>query len=481
MGSKYAVNTNHLFLQLPDETLGTYNLHDTHETAKLVGPLTKELKDNGQWEHYLAQVEPLQYAVLAMQRRGLLVHKGRLGNLKSSLAKELMETDETVLLADASGELRRPTAKYPNSLGSTKKVGEYLYGQLGLKPLKKTEKGFNSTDQEALFRLLKGLRKKDAGARPILEALFHRSRLKTLLQRYMVFDVDEDSRVRAQVKMYGTKTMRFAYARPALQQFPKELWPVFVAEPGKVFLSVDYKQLEAKLLGYLASDYPSIDAFEHGEDIHAHNAMDLFGLPVGGWEALEPAQREAHRIYSKAFLYGISYGGAAESMKLRTYCPCPKCVGKVPPALAVKRTEVKVAERRWFQKHPAVRRFQKQLVRTVTQNHCYESPLFPGAKRYITSPYTKDLEREIKNLPMQYGAALLMNERQRRLHQELEAPIVLQRHDEFLLEVPEGEVERWAKDVREIMEAPIEGLSGVSFGVDVEVGSSWGSLKPLAV
>ena len=479
MPSKFAVNTDHKFLQLTDDTLGCYNLHDASETAKLVGPLTKELKTNGQWEYYLAQVEPLQYAVLAMQKRGLLVDKGALGSLKRSIGEELAETDERILEADESTELRKPTAKYPNGLGSPKRVGEFLFNQLGLKPLKKTEKGFNSTDQEALFRLLKGLRKKDTHARPILEDLFHRSRLKTLLQRYMDFDIDSDGRVRAQVKMYGTKTMRFAYAKPALQQFPPELWPVFIAKPGHVFLAVDYQQLEAKLLAYLARDEPAIETFESGLYIHAENAKDLFGYSDKHWDSFSPKMVKAHTILSKGFLYGISYGGVTETMKIRLYCPCPLCVDKVPPTLNLKREEMKTAEMRWFQLHPAVRRFQRDLVRHVSRAHCYESPLFPGAKRYISAPYSKDLEREIKNLPMQFGAALLMNDAQRRLHEELSAPIVLQRHDEFVLEIPEGEVDYWAREVRRVMEAPVEGLGGVSFGVDVEVGRSWGSLTPL--
>ena len=473
--SKFAANTNHAFLKLDNRTLGTYNLHDANETAKLVAPLTQELQSNGQWNYYTSQVEPLQYAVLAMQKRGLLVDRDRLTAIRRGFVADLQDTDRSILAADSTGELAAPTARARNSLGSRAKLRRFLFEQLGLKATKKTETGLDSTDQESLFRILRDLRKKDEHARPVLEALFHRSRLQTMLSRYMAFDIDPDGRVRARVKMYGTKTMRFAYAQPALQQFPPELWDVFVARPGHLFLAGDYSQLEAKLLAYLAGDRASIEVFEKGGDVHTANACDLFGYSEG----VEISKGE--RTYAKTFLYGLSYGGAAESMKLKTYCPCPRCKDKVPPVFQIKRAEIKSAERRWFARHPTVRKFQRATAEQVSRCHYYESPLVEGAKRYLTAPWSKDLDREVKNLPMQFGGALLMNGRQVELH-KMGAPIVLQRHDEFMLEIPESPgrvVDQWAADVRGIMEAPISGLGGVQFNVSVEVGKSWGSLETL--
>jgi DNA polymerase-1 len=472
--SKYAANTNHAFLQLDNKTLGVYNLHDSHETAKLPKPIIQALKDNGQWGYY-----PLQYAVIAMAKRGLVVDRSRLKDIRTGIQADLRETDKIVLAADPSGDLALCTPRSPNSIGSPKKLGKLLYSTLGLKPVKKTDTGLNSTDQESLFRILKGFRKKDEPHRKILEALFHRSRLRTLLQRYTTFDIDPDGRVRARVKMHGTKTMRFAYADPALQQFPKELWSAFIAAPGKIFLAADYAQLEAKLLGYLSGDTESIKVFEAGGDVHAYNAMDLLGYSPLEWDNL-PDNKPA-RFFAKTFLYGISYGGAVETMKMKLFCPCPKCVEKVPPVFQIKRAEAKAAERRWFQRHPAVRKFQRDTADFVRRHHYYESPLFDGAKRYVSAPWSKDLDRELKNLPMQFGAALLMNSRQVDLHR-IQAPIVLQRHDEFMLEIPDSPgslVDQWAADVRGIMEAPILGLGGVSFNVDVEVGASWGTLTKL--
>ena len=134
---------------------------------------------------------------------------------------------------------------------------------------------------------------------------------------------------------------------------------------------------------------------------------------------------------------------------------------------------MKEAGERWFKLHPAVPKFQEETASFIRKHHYYQSPM--GGRRWIAKPWGPELERETKNLPMQFGGALLMNQRQVALDR-LGAPIVFQMHDSFLLEVPDGEVDFWADLVQTIMEGPIEGLGGVSIPVDVKVGKSWGDL-----
>ena len=467
MPSKYATNTDHLFLQLPDETLGVYNAWDSYQTAKLVKPLLAEAKERGNLPYILGIMEPLQTAVMNMQARGMLLDKDALQTYRNQVRAELDEADHIILQADPTGELRKPTPKYPNSIGSPHRLGNFLFGTLGLKPPKKTEAGMNSTDQETLYRLLRTLRKKDADARPILMALFHRSRLKTIYQRYLKLEPDPDGRVRAQVKMYGTKTMRFSYSEPALQQFPPEARHVFVSKGGHTFLQADYSQLEARILAYLSGDTPSIQVFESGGDVHNQNATDLFDLAPG--EITKP-----HRNFAKAFLYGLSYGGDVDTMKTKLFCPCPKCEAVVPPTLKLKRADLKMAEEKWHRIHRRVAKYQDETANFVRGHHHYESPL--GARRYISKPWGAELSRELKNLPMQFGGALLMNQRQVWLDR-LNCPIVLQMHDSFLLEVPDQMVDHWAEKVKTVMESPIEGLNGVCIPTDIETGRNWGALE----
>ncbi|MCH7685273.1 MAG: MiaB/RimO family radical SAM methylthiotransferase [Planctomycetes bacterium] len=188
--------------------------------------------------------------------------------------------------------------------------------------------------------------------------LFHRSRLKTIYQRYLKLEPDPDGRVRAQVKMYGTKTMRFSYSEPALQQFPPEARHVFKAEAGHTFLQADYSQLEARILAYLSGDTPSIQVFESHGDVHNRNAADLFELAPE--EITKP-----HRNFAKAFLYGLSYGGDVDTMKTKLFCPCPKCEAVVPPTLKLKRADLKMAEEKWHRIHRRVAKYQDETANFV--------------------------------------------------------------------------------------------------------------------
>lgn len=464
--SKYATNTDHLFLQLPDAILGIYNCRDSYETARLVKPLLAEVEERGNLPYVLEIMEPLQTAVINMQSRGLLLDPQALRSYRHEVREDIDSADHLILQADPTGELRRPTDKYPNGIGSPKRLSKFLFETLGLKRGKKTDTGFESTDQESLYRMLRDMRKKDEQHRQVLLALFHRSRLRTIYQRYLNLESGPDGRVRAQVKMYGTKTMRFSYSEPALQQFPPEARHVFIPEDGSTYLQADYSQMEARILAHLAGDTPSQGVFEADGDVHAQNAADLFELRP---DEITPA----HRNFAKTFLYGISYGGSADTMKTKLFCPCEKCEETVPPTLQLKRANMKEAETRWHRLHRRVAEFQDETARFVRKHHYYQSPL--GARRYIAKPWGAELSRELKNLPMQFGGALLMNQRQVWLDR-LQCPIILQMHDSFLLEVPDHMVDHWAEKVKTVMESPIEGLNGVSIPVDIKTGRTWGTL-----
>ena len=460
---KYTGNTDNKFLRLTDDTIGVYNAWDSYNTARLVAPLLAEITHNKQLAHYEAHVEPLQTAVVNMQARGMLLGREAKALYRRKLRRELDEVDEH--LGRWHYESTGVSGFSPNS---PKQVAAHLFGPreaggLGLLPGKTTGTGAYSTDQEALTAILRKLRKKDEHAREFLHALFHRSRLQTIDERYLDFDVSPDGRVRSQVKMAKAKTMRLAYQSPPLQQFVPEIRHIFVARPGHVFLSRDYSQLEAKLVAYMSCDQPSINVFESGGDVHTANAIDLFNTDVIS---------KPMRDYAKSYLYKIIYGGAG-SEKERTSCPCVQwgCAGKQPGVVELKRADKLAMERRWFALHPAVQVFQRELIDKVKRTHYYEHPL--GGRRYFTAPMSAQLEREIMNFPFQYGSAVLMARAQISLDKQ-DAPIVLQMHDEFLLEIPERQVQHWDILTKVIMEKPVEEFGGVSFSTDLAVGKNWG-------
>lgn len=476
--SKWQANSDHLFLQLPDRTLHTYNAHDAHEAGKLLLALITELRSprfppgHERWFHDV--IQPLQGAVMAMQRRGFAVDLGARRSFTAATSRELAETDNAIR-REAAKQGFPYTDKFPNS---DKQVAELLHNPnyCGLRSRKSTDSGRSSVDQDALLRILRQLRKKDEPYRQLLLDLCHRSRLQTVLERYTTFGVDEDGRVRATVKMAAVKSYRFAYAGPALQQFPPETRGYFVASPGRILVASDFKQLEPQWLALLASDEPMLKVFRSGGDIHKSNVLELFNLGEAEWETWPSDRRKSYRNYAKSnFLYKIVYGGEGSDSG-RTYCPCSRCVDKVPQVAEFKRPERLAAEQRWFAAHPDVRRFQRDLVSEVRSRGYYASPF--GVRRYLARTWGSNAEREIKNIPEQMNAALLMNRCQVELHRR-SAPIILQHHDSFILEVPESPgrlVDQWEADLRGVMEEPVPEVDGYSFPVETSKGYRWSDL-----
>ena len=447
------------WLQLTARQVGVYNNLDCLATARLAKHLPTISRKLGTEDYYTREVWPAVEAVIGMQRRGLGVDVMERDRVRSEMEMELSGTDGEILRLAGNSEL---------NLNSTKQKAELLFGKLGLRPGRKTDGGAWSTDTEALATVLRNLRKMDEHARPILHGLFHRSRIKTILERYLDFHIRDDGRVYPKIKFTGTPTERLAYSEPAIQQYPDEVRSIIAAEPGHIFVSADSKQVEARILAILADDRVSLDAFARGEDIHISNARDL--LP--NFDSMDPVARDGARNFAKGFLYGISYGGAAETMKTKTFCPCPKCISKVPPTVEVNRLEMRRIADRWFAKHHAVLDFRTQLRDQVSRFRYWQSPF--GGRRYVFSPW-KDAERMVYNMPMQWCAARLTNRAMVALHR-MGAPIVLQMHDSLTLEVPEPQADEWAGTLREVMERPVPELGGATFPVDVKRGARWSDL-----
>lgn len=461
------VTTDHKWLNVPE--VAKYNTTDTLSTAGLARALPAELRRRGMDRFWRDEVWPLIPAVLATQRRGLRFDANRAADMQTRLRAELAEVDAAILDADPTGELAQPTGKSPNGLGSPRKVAAMLTA-LGLQPLKKTEtRGEPSVDQESLYQVLRGLRKRDEHLRPVLEDLFHRSRLRTVLQRYLSPPTDPDGRVRPTIKMGGTKSGRFAYADPALQQMPPEVRPIYVPAIGMVFVSADYSQLEARIAATLAGDHTEINAFARGDDIHTLTARELFGPP---FDTMPGGARKAARDFAKTFRYGsILYGGNPETVRTKTFCPCPRCVTRVPATLDMPRLKIVETTNRYFARHPQLLEFRRDIEQAVRRDRAYTNPL--GRKRPFYGPWTA-VKREAYNWPIQSTAADIINRAMRRLHNEFGAPIVLQMHDSLMLEVPARTADMWAARLRRVMAAPVPELGGTVFPVDVKVEAPWG-------
>ncbi len=463
--------TDHQFLRHPNGRLGVYNSWDCHATALLVPTLHRQLQESGQWEMYTQLVRPLLPAVVEMQQRGVLVDGAALDQVRAANRAGLDEVDRELY-----GVMRSRGFPFDRkTLNSDLQLGRFLFsdegGGLGLRPAKRTEKtGRPSVDQDSLTRVLRDLRKRDEPWRDTLCNLFHRSRLHTVGSRYLKLPIEDDGRVRAVVKVTGTKTQRFAYEHPAMQQYPPECRRVFVAPPGSVLVSADYSQLEARLLAYQSGAAQLVRVFEEGGDIHALNAQDLFGLTPDEWSALP--NRKAYRNLAKTFFYRKVYGGTIASGDKKLFCPCHRCADKVPSTLNLSPSEAREAEQRWSARNPEVDRWYNDNARWVREHHYL--PLLLGGRRYLSKPWGPDLARELANLPMQTGAAQVMNRAQIALAAQ-GVPIILQVHDQFVVECPEARTDEAVRRLRKVMERPVT-IQGreVVLPVDVSVGYNWG-------
>jgi DNA polymerase-1 len=468
------ITTAHKWLNVPE--VAKYNTTDTLSTAGLARALSAELTRRGMAGFWEREVWPLVPAVLSVQARGLRFDADRATDMRHRMERELAKIDEGLIEADPTGALAQPTGKSPNGLGSPRKVASMLTA-LGLQPLKKTEmRGEPSIDQESLYQVLRTLRKRDEHLRPVLEDLFHRSRLRTVLQRYLRPPTDPDGRVRPTIKMGGTKSGRFAYADPALQQMPREVRPIYRPALGMVFVSADYSQLEARIAAVLAGDAAEIAAFNSGEDIHALTARELFGP---SFDTMSPDARGAARDFAKTFRYGsILYGGNPETVRTKTFCPCPRCIARVPATLDMPRLRIVETTSRYFARHPQLLELRRDIEQAVRRDRAYTNPL--GRKRPFYGPWTA-VKREAYNWPIQSTAADIINRAMRRLHDEFAAPIVLQMHDSLMLEVPERLAGQWATRLSAVMSAPVPELAGTVFPVDVKVEAPWGeTLRKIA-
>lgn len=456
----YSVNTDHKWLNIPDDTLGTYNAWDCLATARIWAAQTNEQRENSQHAHYRKVWWPLVGPVMDMARRGLLVDMNALAQVTQRAKDEISQASQVI--NTAAGE--------EVNLNSPKQKAKLLYETLGLKCGKQTTKGGQSTDQYALDWILRNLRKRDSQAVPIVHALFHSSRWRTIASRYLNPYIHPNGRVYPTIKMGSAETLRLAYAEPPLQQFPKEIRGIYKASPGHLFVSIDYSQLEARILAVLSGDIPSLETFQAGADIHNQNAKDLFGAVLSEAEISEDQKA---RDYAKTFLYGISYGGKSETLKAKLFCPCPLCKDQNPDTLAVSKADRVAAEQRWFRKHPAVKVFRTRLASQVRRDGYWTTPF--GYKRFFFSPAYSILP-EIYNFPMQSTAAGLVNQRFIRLS-KAKVPLALQMHDEIMAEVPEAQAQTTASAMQEIMEASVPELAGTVFPTKAAIGPSWGSLE----
>ncbi|MCR5173445.1 MAG: DNA polymerase I [Oscillospiraceae bacterium] len=429
---------------------------DARRTAaavdQLVPVLGEKLEQEG-LDGLLRDVEMPLCAVLAeMEHTGFLADREALKRFGELLAGRISELEN--LIYDLAGERF--------NINSPKQLGHILFDKLLLPPPKKTKTGY-STGADVLEKLYD----RHAVIPAVLEYRQY-TKLKSTYADGLSAVIADDGRIHTKFQMTVTATGRLSSVEPNLQNIPVrtelggELRKMFIAGPGNVLVDADYSQIELRLLAHISGDEAMRRAFIDGEDIHAVTASQVLGIP------LEQVTKQ-QRSHAKAVNFGIVYGISAFSLAQDIH---------------VSVAEARAYMESYLEKYSGVREYMKRVVEQAKKDG-YVSSLY-GRRRALPELASHDRnlrafgERVALNMPIQGTAADVMKIAMIRVERALKksglrARLLLQVHDELIVECPEDEAERTAEILSEEMRNAAE-LS-VPLPVEAKWGKSWYEAK----
>lgn len=420
--------------------------------ARLVGPLSAALESRGLSKLYDEVERPLVRVLARMELVGIRVDTAELTRLGRLLADEARNLESQV--HDLAGA--------PFLVNSVQQVREVLYVKLGLKPGKKTKTGY-STDNQTLEKLRE--------EHPIIPAILRYREVEKLRSTYtdaLLAEVGPDGRIHATFNQTVARTGRLSSDAPNLHNIPirteegRQLRRVFVPAEGMRLLVADYNQIELRVIAHLAQDPGLVEAFTTGADIHRMTAARIFGV--------EPSEVTiGMRSKAKMVSYGLAYGMESYGLAQR---------------LGIEVDEASQILKAYFDNFPRVRAYMDSVV-AEARDKGYTETLF-GRRRMIpelsSSRYQERMagERQAMNAGIQGLAADIFKVALVRLdamlgEESLRSRLILQVHDEVLLEVPPEEEEVAAKVTLEAM----QGAAELSVGLEVNLswGASWADAK----
>jgi len=414
--------------------------------------LDAELKNNGMEKLYYEMELPLCAVLYRMERHGIAIDEKQLQQFGEMLTLRIDECEK--LIYSYSEE--------PFNINSTRQLGELLFEKLGLPPVKKTKTGY-STNADVLEKL--------KSKHPIIPAIMDYRMLTKLKSTYaegLTHAVCADGRIRTTFQNLVTATGRLSSTEPNLQNIPvrtdmgAEIRKMFVPKEGCVLVDADYSQIELRVLAHIAGDEVMQNAFRTGLDIHSVTASQVFGVAP---EEVTPLQRRHAKAVNFGIVYGISEFSLAED-------------------IGVSRYEAKEYIDSYLANYKGVRAYMKQVVENARELG-YTATMY-GRKRYIPELKSSNFnirsgaERIALNTPIQGTAADLIKLAMIRVDKALsesypEAKLLLQVHDELIVECPEEVAENVAKLVSREMEQVAQ-LS-VPLTAEAKIGKSWFDAK----
>lgn len=391
---------------------------------------------------------PLCPVLARMEQAGFLVDRKALYDFGERLTSSIEQLQQSIWAL--AGE--------PFNIQSPKQLGSILFERLMLPAGKKTKTGW-STNAAVLEKL--------RGKHPIIEQILDYRTLTKLKSTYadgLLKEISADGRIHTNFQMTVTATGRLSSTEPNLQNIPvrrelgAQIRKMFVASPGRVLVDADYSQIELRLLAHIANDETMIAAFRSGEDIHAVTASQVFGVPLA---EVTPLQRS----HAKAVNFGIVYGISAFSLA---------------QDIGVFQSEAKAYIDSYFAKYHGVRDYMDRVVEQAKADG-YVTTLF-GRRRDLPELKSSNFnlrsfgERVALNMPIQGTAADIIKAAMVRVDarmraEHLQARLLLQVHDELIVECPAEEAETVKAILVDEMEHVVD--YRVPLLVDAKIGASW--------
>ena len=414
--------------------------------------LSAELEKQGMKALYEDIELPLCTVLYRMECEGVAIDKQQLEQFGTMLSQRIDDC-EKLIFGYSEGVF---------NINSTKQLGELLFEKLGLPPVKKTKTGY-STNAEVLEKL--------KAKHPIIPAIMDYRILTKLKSTYadgLMKVIGEDGRIHTTFQNLVTATGRLSSTEPNLQNIPvrtdlgAEIRKMFVPKPGHVLVDADYSQIELRVLAHIADDSVMQQAFVSGQDIHTVTASQVFGVAPENVTALQ-------RRHAKAVNFGIVYGISEFSLS---------------EDIGVSRWEAKDYIDNYLANYSGVRKYMKQVVADARENG-FTQTLF-GRRRTIPELSSSNYmvrqggERMALNTPIQGTAADLIKMAMIRVDKALreqfpEAKLLLQVHDELIVECPE----EIAPDVAKLVSREMEGIANlkVPLTAEAKIGKSWFDAK----
>ncbi len=440
------------FDQIDLEPAAHYAAEDADVTLRLHGTLWPRLEGTGDLARLYREIEvPLVPVLSRMERTGVLIDPGLLGEQSRELAQRIHELEQQA--CESAG--RR------FNLGSPKQICEILFTELGLPVTTKTPTGVPSTSESVLERLAE-----DGHALPRL-LLEHRALAKlrsTYTEKLPRMINPVTGRVHTCYQQAVAATGRLSSSDPNLQNIPvrteegRRIRRAFVAGPGHRILAADYSQIELRIMAHLSGDERLLAAFANGQDIHRTTAAEILGLPP---KEVTAEQRRSAKAINFGLIYGMSAFGLARQ-------------------LGVERRVAQDYVDLYFERYPGVRAFMDR-IRLQARQDKYVETLF-GRRLYLTDIDHSNrgrragAERTAINAPMQGSAADIIKRAMitvDRWIEEEQPPVrmIMQVHDELVFEVAEHALESAAGEIRARMEGAA--ALAVPLEVDIGVGENW--------